>query len=156
MRRLIAAPIALLVLLITAVSASAAQPVRMAAQFPDQITRTCFNPITETEFDLVVTFPVNKEYITVFEDTPTAFRAAITGRLVVKYTNPANGKSLTANASGPGFNSFRNGTFISISTGLNAGTTIHAGRAVFKIDANGVATFTEVGHTLVDVCAALA
>jgi len=99
---------------------------------------------------------VNNEYITIFEDTPTSFRATITGHLVIMYTNSSNGKSLTANVSGPGFNSFRDGTFISISTGLNGSNTIHAGRLVFKIDPNGVATFTAVGHTLLDVCAALA
>jgi hypothetical protein len=154
LKRIIAIPIGLFVLVITALSASAAQPVRIAAEFPDQFTRTCFNSITETYFDLVVTVPVNKEYITIFQDTPTAFRATITGHLVVTYTNAA-GKSLTVNASGPGFDSFRDGTFISISTGLNAGTTLHAGRLVFRVAPDGTATFKEVGHTFLDICAAL-
>jgi hypothetical protein len=151
LKRTIAAPIAFFALVLTAISASADQPVRLPLHFPAQLTFGCFNP----DFDVVVTFPVNNEYITIFEDTPTTFRATITGHLVLTYTNPSNGKTLTVNASGPGFDSIRNGTEISISTGLNAGTVIHAGRIVTTIYPDGI-TFSMVGHTIVDICAALA
>jgi len=127
----------------------------MPLQLPPSIPFACFAPNGDILFVGAATFPVNNEFITIFEDTPTNFRSAITGHLVVTFTNPTNGKTVTANASGPGFNSFRDGIFTSISTGLNAGPTIHAGRAVFRIDAQGNATFTIVGHTLLDVCATL-
>ena len=156
MRRLIAAPIAFAVFLLSGVSVAASQPQRIALQFPPSIPFACFTANGDLLFEGTVTAVVNNEYITIFEDTPTSFRATITGHLVIMYTNSSNGKSLTANVSGPGFNSFRDGTFISISTGLNGSNTIHAGRLVFEIDPNGVATFTAVGHTLLDVCAALA
>lgn len=150
MKRAIAVPIALLVLVFSAINASAGQPVRFAAQFPDHLIISCPN------FQMVVTAPVNKEYITIFESTDTTFRGIITGRLVLTYTNPINGKTVTANASGPGFEFFSNGTSVSISTGLYASDTIHAGRLVTTVYPDGHSTFTIVGHTLLDVCAALA
>jgi hypothetical protein len=152
LKRTIAAPIAFFALVLTAISASADQRVRLPVHFPDHLTFRCFNP----DFDMVVTFPVNNEYLTIFVDTPTTFRAAITGHLVLTFTNPINGKTVTVNASGPGFDSIRNGIEISISTGLNAGTVIHAGRMVTTIYPDNTATFSMVGHALLDVCAALA
>jgi hypothetical protein len=154
LKRITAVPIALFVLFITAISASAAQPVRIHLQFPPELPLMCFSPTGVLLFDGVVTIPVNNEVLTIYQDTPTAYRASITGHLVLTYT--ANGKSVTVNASGPSFDSFRDGTFTTISVGLNAGITIHAGRLVFRIDPYGNATFTEAGHTLLDICAALA
>src|SRR5438034_1468441 len=147
MRRLIAAPIALAVFMLSGVSVAASQPQRIALQFPPSIPFACFTANGDLLFEGTVTAAVNHEYLTIYEDTPTSFRASITGHLVVMYTNSSNGKSLTANVSGPGFDSFRNGTFISISTGLNGSNTIHAGRLVFKIDSYGVETFTAVGQS---------
>ena len=156
MRRAIAAPIALVLLLLSGISAAASQPQRIALQFPPSLPFNCFTANGDLLFEGTLTIPVNNEILTIYEDTPTTFRATITGHLVLTYTNPSNHKSVTVNASGPGFDSFRNGTSVTISTGLNASNTIHAGRLVFTVDADGNATSTAVGHTLLDICAALA
>ena len=156
MRRAVAAPIALVLLLLAATSAGASQPQRIALQFPPSLPFNCFTANGDLLFAGTITVPVNNEILTIYEDTPTSFRATITGHLVLTYSNPTNGKSVTVNASGPGFDSFRDGTSVTISTGLNAGNTIHAGRLVFTIDPNGAATSTAVGHTMLDLSAALA
>jgi hypothetical protein len=156
MRRAIAVPIALVFFFLSGITAGASQPQRIALQFPPSLPLRCFTANGDLLFAGTVTAPVNNEILTIYEDTPTSFRASITGHLVLTYTNPTNGKSVTVNASGPAFDSFRDGTEIIISTGLNASNTIHAGRLGVTIDANGFATFTAVGHTLLDICAALA
>src|SRR5207247_11055337 len=97
MRRLIAAPIALAVFMLSGVSVAASQPQRIALQFPPSIPFACFTANGDLLFEGTVTAVVNNEYVTIFEDTPTSFRAPITGLLVDRITILSNGKSLTIN-----------------------------------------------------------
>jgi len=62
------------------------------------------SPFVDTScgFEVYVSFPVQNEYATAFFDRDgNVTRVIITGRLVITFTNPVNGVSLTENISGP-------------------------------------------------------
>jgi len=146
MRRVIAAPIAILALLFTCTSTAASGPTRDPAPLEPQVY-SC------GDFDVLVTFPTNNEYILGFES-----RQIITGALKATFTNMSNGKSLTANVSGPGIRTINGPVLTIISTGLfSDGFSVFAGRSVFTINFDtGETSFSIVGHTLMDICAAIA
>jgi hypothetical protein len=103
-------------------------------------------------------FPANQEYALIFNRADGSIRVIITGRLVVKFTNLTNpNNTLTANISGPGFDTFYpDGSEIVMSVGVQFAGTVFAGRALLTIYADGRVTFSMSGHILVDVCSALA
>jgi hypothetical protein len=103
-------------------------------------------------------FPANQEYAMIFNRTDGTTRVIITGRLVVKFTNLTNpNNTLTANISGPGFDTlYPDGTEIIVNVGVQFAGTVSAGRGVLTIYPDGRVTFNMTGHTLVDVCSALA
>jgi hypothetical protein len=77
---------------------------------------------TSCGYEILVTFPVAKEYIRTFVDQDgNVVRMIITGNLVVTFTNTATGKSLTVNISGPTHISLVRGTFTSTSEGRTGG-----------------------------------
>jgi hypothetical protein len=82
---------------LTAPSVSASGPVREKLDIPPgTISGLC-------TFDVDIAIPINTEYNIVFFDTAGNPVKAITqGRLIVTFTNVANGNSLTLNISGPG------------------------------------------------------
>src|SRR5438876_9176154 len=66
---------------------------------------------TSCGYEILVTFPVAKEYVRAFHDRDgNVVRLIITGNLVVTFTNTATGKSLTVNISGPAHISLVRGT----------------------------------------------
>lgn len=66
---------------------------------------------TSCGYEILVTFPVAKEYITTFYDQDgNVTKLIITGNLIVTFTNTATGKSLTVNISGPTHISLVRGT----------------------------------------------
>jgi hypothetical protein len=66
---------------------------------------------TSCGYEILVTFPVAKEYVRAFHDQDgNVVRLIITGNLVVTFTNTATGKSLTVNISGPSHISLVRGT----------------------------------------------
>jgi hypothetical protein len=66
---------------------------------------------TSCGYEILVTFPVAKEYVRAFHDQDgNVVRLIITGNLVVTLTNTAIGKSLTVNISGPQHISLVRGT----------------------------------------------
>jgi len=146
MRRVIAAPIAILAFLLTCVTATASGPTRDPAPL-EPILYSC------GDFDVLVTLPTNTEYILGFESSQI-----VTGALKATFTNLSNGKSLTANVSGPGFGTFSGPLLTITSTGLfSDGFFVFAGRSVFTINFDtGETSFSLVGHTLTDICAAIA
>jgi hypothetical protein len=137
-----------LLVLLTAIPASAASVVREYAPLPDLIEDTTCGYLLE------VTFPVSNEYALSFYDgAGTLTRIEITGHLVATFSNPANGASLTANISGPVSINAVTGTVTASGRGGGplpgiAGLVIFAGRTD-----DGGATH---GRVLVDICAALA
>jgi hypothetical protein len=53
-------------------------------------------------YEILVTFPVQKEYLrTFFDRDGNVVKIIVTGNLVVTFTNTATGASLTSNISGP-------------------------------------------------------
>jgi len=121
---------------------SAAQPTREFAPLPDQVlTYDC-------GYEIQLTWPVDREYIKTFYDQDgNLARVIINGSATIVYTNTATGVSLTENAGGPAHYGFKSGGSGEGHTAFN--TFVFVGR----ID---VDNWTFHGHTLVDVCAALA
>ena len=151
MKRALAIPLCLLGLCLSGLNAAAGGPERVPAPVPEPLFFEC------PTFTAVATFPANQEYALIFTFADGTQKVIITGRLVVRFTNPVNGKSLTANISGPGSNTLSpDGTFVIVMNGTQSdGVTVSAGHTVVKIDPNGGVTATFVGHLLVDVCTAL-
>jgi len=129
-------------------AALAAEPSRVYSPVPDLIVdESC-------GFEVDVTFPVADEYAITFSAGGNADTLIVTGRLVVRFTNPDTGASVTANISGPGrFDLVTGAGFQNGVTGgplpVGSGLSLFAGR----IDTG---TGASVGHLLLDVCAALA
>jgi hypothetical protein len=120
--------------------------------------------------DVVVTFPVDREYMRTTTDASGAKHVQVTGSLFVTYT--ANGKSLTYNVSGPSRTivMYPNGDYRYSAVGRNTGTLTDAQAAALRVPAtfvesgpidilfhaNGATpTVTRIGSHLIDVCAAL-
>jgi hypothetical protein len=83
-------------LLMVATPALAKEPVREPFVLPDVIEDTSCG------FLVVVTFPVQQEFITTFFDSAgEPVKQIITGRLVATMTNPSNGVTVTIKISGP-------------------------------------------------------
>ena len=85
--------------------AAAARPSREFLPPPDGLLDTSCG------YEILVTFPVQNEYITTFvNQVGDVTKIIITGNLVVTFTNTATGESLTANISGPSHINFVRGT----------------------------------------------
>ena len=83
-------------LLTAAAPALAKEPIREPFLLPDVIEDTSCG------FLVVVTFPVNQEFITTyFDGAGEPVKQIITGRLLATFRNPANGVTFTLNISGP-------------------------------------------------------
>lgn len=97
MRRLwLSATLCLVTVLTLATPALAKEPVREPFVLPDLIEDTSCG------FLVVVTFPVQQEFITTFFDSAgEPVKQIITGRLVATLRNPANGVTVTIKISGP-------------------------------------------------------
>ncbi len=152
MKRALAVPICLIGLWLGGLNAMAGGPERVPAPVPDPLFFEC------PDFTMMATFPANQEYALIFTYPDGSAEAIITGRLVVTFTNLSNNKSLTANISGPGFNTFNaDGSMVLVMNGLGSdGFSVSAGHVVITVSADGDATFSMVGHVFVDLCSALA
>jgi hypothetical protein len=97
MRRFwLSATLCLATLLTVAAPALAKEPIREPFLLPDVIEDSSCG------FLVVVTFPVQQEFITTYFDSAgEPVKQIITGRLVATFTNPANGVTFTLNISGP-------------------------------------------------------
>jgi hypothetical protein len=136
-------------LLASVMPAFAAPPSRDPAPLPDLIEDTSCGYLVN------VTFPVNSEFaVSFFNASGDLTRLIIAGHLVVRFTNPATGVSVTANISGPSVIDFVRGTNKVLGptggpiTGLS-GLSLFSG----QVDSN---TGARHGHFVLDVCAALA
>jgi hypothetical protein len=95
-RLLLSAALCFVTVLTIATPALANEPVREPFVLPDLIEDTSCG------FLVVVTFPVQQEFITTFFDSAgEPVKQIITGRLVATMTNPANDVTVTINISGP-------------------------------------------------------
>jgi len=88
-----------LAILSTALSGGAVAAARPTTEFlppPDGLLDTSCG------YEILVTFPVQREYLrTYFDRDGNVVKIIITGNLVVTFTNTATGQSLTSNISGP-------------------------------------------------------
>jgi len=101
----LAASVAMAIGVVTTGSAAAAPPSRVYSPLPPVILDDSCG------YTIEVTFPTDREYVTTFLDRDgNVRRIAITGALVVTFTNPETGKSLTANISGPSHIDIAHGT----------------------------------------------
>jgi hypothetical protein len=138
-------------------SAAAAGPTRDPVLNPPiQLDGICAFPLT-------LTFPVNKEFVTVFTDSVgNVMKEIITGHLVVTFTNDNTGAFVTSNLSGPSILTFYTDgnpkvfSFLGLLGGpLNGSVVLGGGRVVLEFSDDGTLTNqTQVGH-FTDVCAAL-
>ena len=110
-------------------------------------------------FDVDLQVLVNKEFITTFSDG----RQLITGRLVVRLTNVATGKSIDLNISGPGFiTPHADGSVTFELSGrslvfLPGLLELTSGPVVLEIDpAGNVVSYAKTSAAAVDLCAVLA
>jgi hypothetical protein len=147
MRRLPMAVGPLLLCFVMASPVAAVQPDREPAGSPGpQVLDDC-------GFEVDVTFPIADQVVTSFFDQDgNLAKLIITGRNVVTYTNPANGVSITVNASGPAHFDFVRGTFSF--EGLNTGPWDDSGLVLLagRVD---LETGEHVGHTVL-LCPLLA
>lgn len=123
-------------------------------------------------FKILGTQLVDKVYLKTLKTTDGSTEVLITGAAKIALTNPANGKTITQNVSGPGkiiFNA--DGSTILLGKGIAPfglapadqarfglpGLFIFAGALTATIAPNGITTtsLTLNGHILVNVCAAL-
>jgi hypothetical protein len=97
MRRFwLSATFCLATLLTVVAPALAKEPIREPFLLPDVIEDSSCG------FLVVVTFPVQQEFITTyFDKAGEPVKQIIAGRLVATFTNPANGVTFTLNISGP-------------------------------------------------------
>jgi hypothetical protein len=139
---------AALALGLSAGAAAGARPTTESYPPPDGLLDTSCG------YEILVTFPVQQEYLkTFFDRDGNAVMQIITGNLVVTFTNTSTHESLTANISGPIKFDLVNGTFHQ--GGLTGGPVdglpglnLFAGR----IDETG----TMHGHFFGSVCEMLA
>jgi hypothetical protein len=127
----------------------AAGPSRDPAPLPELIQDTSCGFLVEA------TFPVNDVYaISFVDEAGNLTRLIITGHLVVTFTNPATGESITANISGPLMLDFTGGTSKTLGR-IGGPVTGFAGLILFagNVDLN---TGERHGHLFLDVCEALA
>ena len=97
---------AVLALGCSAGAAAATQPTRELLPPPDGLLDTSCG------YEILVTFPVQREYVKTFVDrTGNAVKMLITGHLVVTFMNTGTDESLTANISGPAQFDLVGGTF---------------------------------------------
>lgn len=129
---------------------AAARPSKEFLPPPDGLLDT-----TSCGYEILVTFPVQQEYITTFLDrASTVTKQIVTGHLVVTFTNTATGESLTSNISGPSHLNFVRDSFtgegrIGGPVGFLPGFNIFSGRL-------DLVTGEMHGHIHTDVCQALA
>jgi hypothetical protein len=87
-------------------AAAAARPTREFLPPPDGLLDTSCG------YEILVTFPVQQEYVkTFFDRDGNAIKLIVTGHLVVTFTNTGTLESLTANISGPSQFDLVKGTF---------------------------------------------
>jgi hypothetical protein len=104
-------------------------------------------------FPVVWSFPVQNEYAMTFYDAAgNVTKMIITGRIVFTFTNPANGVSVTFNASGPGVFNFKDGRLFALGAG---GGPIPGEGLVSGHGQLNVVTFEFNGH-LTPLCGTLA
>ncbi len=144
-------------LVITAPATLAGKPVTEPQEYPDQIT---FEPGETCDFAIVVDFLANKEQVKTFTSNGWD-RSFISGRLVVRLTNPESGASRVFNISGPGptvlhddgsYTIYYDGNSIIFGPGFMIATS---GPAWQDYAADDSLTNTHVSHQAVDVCAAI-
>jgi hypothetical protein len=149
-------------------SASAGSPVREYQPLPPRIVlhRVC------PDFGIVADILVNEEYATTFSDAQgDPVRTIVTGRLVVRLTNPDSGASIVRNISGPGETVFHadgsstlraRGTWFlfytegQLGSGSRATSFINHGYIVLDNHADGTTTIRSTVGTSEDLCATLA
>lgn len=152
-RRTVAVLAAVLMTVLAAGAATAAQPIREPLVFEDEVLTLC-------SFPVLAEFTANKEYVTFFEDG----RILVTGKLFVRLTNlddPSN--SLTLNISGPAHISplseriAGRGLFLLFPEDVGGpGLILTTGRVDVVRGEDGFITNLSVKGTSVDICAALA
>jgi hypothetical protein len=131
-------------------AATAAQPIREPLLIEDDVLTLC-------SFPVLLEVIANKEYVTFFEDG----RLLVTGKLFVRLTNGDN--SLTLNISGPahisdlGERYAGRGLFLLFPEDVGGpGLVLTTGRVdVVRAEDGFVTNFSVKGNT-VDICAALA
>jgi hypothetical protein len=151
-RRTAAFLAAMLMTVLAAGAATAAQPIREPIMFEDEVLTLCTFPV-------LVEFTANKEFVTFFED-----RILVTGKLFVRLTNlddPSN--SLTLNISGPahiselGERYAGRGLFLLFPEDVGGpGLVLTTGRVDVVRGEDGFVTNFSVKGNSVDICAALA
>jgi hypothetical protein len=152
-KRTTASLVAVLMTVLLAGAATAAQPTREPLLIEDDVLTLC-------SFPVLVEVIANKEYVTFFEDG----RLLVTGKLFVRLTNldyPSN--SLTLNISGPAHISELSeryagrGLFLLFPEDVGGpGLVLTTGRVdVVRAEDGFVTNFSVKGNT-VDICAALA
>jgi hypothetical protein len=134
-------------------AATAAQPIREPLLIEDDVLTLC-------SFPVLLEVIANKEYVTFFEDG----RLLVTGKLFVRLTNLADpSNSLTLNISGPahisdlGERYAGRGLFLLFPEDVGGpGLVLTTGRVdVVRAEDGFVTNFSVKGNT-VDICAALA
>ena len=171
MRRRVAVLLSVLacLMLTPAMHAAASPPTREDQLLPPTIRLRSVCPDIRV---IVADILANTEVATTWSDANgDPVRTIVTGRLVVRLTNPDSGVSIVRNISGPGETVFHaNGSTTLTATGswfnfyapgqLGAGSAptsfLTHGRLVIDTDANGVSTIVSRTGTLEDVCATLA
>jgi hypothetical protein len=151
-KRTMAALVAVLMTVLAAGAATAAQPIREPILFEDEVLTLC-------SFPVLVEFTANKEFVTFFED-----RILVTGKLFVRLTNlddPSN--SLTLNISGPAHisetseRSGGRGLFLLFPEDVGGpGLILTTGRVDVVRGEDGFITNLSVKGNSVNICAALA
>ena len=122
-------------------------------------------------FEIQGTLLVGKEFVKALKTADGSMAFLVTGTLKASLTNPANGKTITANLSGPAKEIFfPDGSATFLETGHQfalltpadqarfglPGFFVSAGLLTASLDAAGNITSLSLdGHVLVDVCAAL-
>jgi hypothetical protein len=102
----LASIVAVLAIGASAGAAAAARPTTEFLPPPDGLLDTSCG------YEILVTFPVQREYVrTFFDRDGNAIKMIITGHLVVTFTNTGTLESLTANISGPSQFDLVSGTF---------------------------------------------
>jgi hypothetical protein len=154
MRRILSAfAAALVVLLLSAVSASGGKPVR------EPLFLEGFDLPNVCEFPVLVEVTANKEFVTFFDDG----RIHVTGKLFATVTNAVSGESLELNISGPALLTLEServagrGLFILFPEDVDGpGLLLTAGKVdIIRGEDGFIDEFTVSGRT-VDVCAELA
>jgi hypothetical protein len=149
-KRTTASLVAVLMTVLLAGAATAAQPTREPLLIEDDVLTLC-------SFPVLLEVIANKEYVTFFEDG----RLLVTGKLFVRLTNGDN--SLTLNISGPahisdlGERYAGRGLFLLFPEDVGGpGLILTTGRVDVVRGEDGFITNFSVKGNSVDICAALA